>query len=70
MIGLRRGVIDEICVDLDADTAVKRWYEVLGNLQRRASSPFTDFILADDDPQLQDYNVQSAMLPVADKNVP
>jgi site-specific DNA-cytosine methylase len=52
MMGLRRAVISERNVQLDADIAPVRWFDVLESLQRRASSPFTDFVYADDDPQL------------------
>ncbi len=69
MIGLRRAAITERKVELDADTAVEKWFEVLGKLQRRASSPFTDFILPDDDPQLQKYNQRAAVFLAAGKTV-
>lgn len=62
MIGLRRKVISERNVKLDADAAVEQWFEILQKLQRRASSPFTEFIFADDDPQLERYNRQAAVL--------
>ena len=73
MIGLRREALIEPQVGLEADDAadeaVKKWFEVLGNLQRRASSPFTDFILADDDAELRKYNQQAAALMTPNKNV-
>jgi site-specific DNA-cytosine methylase len=49
--------------------AVKKWFEVLGNLQRRASSPFTEFILADDDTELRKYSQQAAAMIMTNKNV-
>lgn len=63
MIGIRREAITERILDLDPDLAVKRWAELLGAMQRRASSPFTDFIFADDDPELQKYLAEAAQLP-------
>lgn len=81
MIGLRWKARTESQVGLEADDiadsaahkaaliAVKKWFEVLGNLQRRASSPFTDFILADDDAELRKYSRQAAALIMTNKNV-
>lgn len=37
---------------LDVSEMALRWVTNLGGFQRRASSPFTDFILSDADPQL------------------
>ncbi len=70
MIGLHREELENRQVGLVADDAVKKWFDVLGNLQRRASSPFTEFILADDDVELQKYNQQAAVLITPNKNVP
>lgn len=56
MIGIRREAISDRHVELDADTAVRVWFQVLEKLQRRASSPFTEFIFPDDDEQLERYN--------------
>ena len=69
MIGLRRAVINERHLNLDADAAVEKWFEVLQSLQRRASSSFTEFILADDDVQLQKFSQQAAVLLKTGKNV-
>lgn len=69
MIGLRRNMIKERKVGLDADVAVERWFEVLEKLQRRASSPFTEFIFADDDEELRKYNQQAAVLLPPNKSV-
>jgi site-specific DNA-cytosine methylase len=68
MIGLRRAVITERNVDLDADMAVENWFKILEKLQRRASSPFTDFIFEDEDVQLQTYNHGAAVLLTAGKS--
>jgi site-specific DNA-cytosine methylase len=70
MIGLRRDVISERNVDLDADTAVENWFKTLGKLQRRASSPFTDFIFSNDDAALRKFNRQTAMQMMPGKTVP
>lgn len=53
----------------DAEAAVKKWFNVLTELQRRASSPFTDFVFAEDDPQMEKYNRQ-AIVSVPNKNLP
>ena len=70
MIGLRRSVINDRGIDLDADAAVKNWFGILSKLQRRASSPFTDFLFADNALELQKYNREAAVLLTTGKNVP
>jgi site-specific DNA-cytosine methylase len=47
----------------DAQAAVVRWFDILGELQRRASSPFTDFLLPDHDRRiLKSYQQAEAQL--------
>lgn len=58
MIGISREVAEEC--QLDADKAVNKWFGVMERLQRRASSPFTDFIFDDDDPQLRIQDQEAA----------
>jgi site-specific DNA-cytosine methylase len=62
MIGISRAAVSEWNADFDADAAVKQWFEILSKLQRRASSPFTDFIFADDDVQLQEHKREAAVV--------
>lgn len=65
MIAIRRKTITDRHVELDPDTATQLWYKVLEKLQRRASSPFTDFIFADDDELLELYNNKAVVTPTA-----
>jgi site-specific DNA-cytosine methylase len=70
MIGLRREVNGHPKLELDADAAVLEWFKIMEKLQRRASSPFTDFILADDSEELAKYNQQAGAQISVTKNVP
>ena len=56
MIGLRRAAVKERHLDLDPDKAVRSWFTVLTKLQRRASSPFTDFIFSEGNAELQRWS--------------
>lgn len=70
MIGIRKTAYLERGLEFEAKAAVETWFEILEKLQRRASSPFTDFIFADDDVQLQRHNKRAAVLLTTGKNVP
>jgi len=59
MIGVRREVNGHPDLKLDADAVVLLWFDIMEKLQRRASSPFTDFILADDSEELAKFNQQA-----------
>jgi site-specific DNA-cytosine methylase len=70
MIAVRRVVIGRPDLNLDADAAVEKWFIIMENLQRRASSPFTDFILEDDSEELEKYNQQAVVQIAPNKNSP
>jgi len=40
-------------MDFDVEKAAQKWIDLMAVFQRRASSPYTEFILGDDDPKLE-----------------
>ena len=68
MIGISRAVAEKC--GLAVDEAVKKWFEIMSKLQRRASSPFTDFIFDDDDVQLRNHDQEAAVVQTSCRSVP